>query len=142
MHYLAKREYDYAIRICAYLAGAGDNAYFKIKELSSVLLISKPFATKIIYKLKQSEIIKTTRGKKGGVSLAVNPAKLSFYKILEALGLVKRVSECINVKGFCPLPAPCDIHQFFIDAQNELIEKLEKTTINNFAFSRDNIKLK
>lgn len=142
MYYLAKREYDYAIRICAYLAGSGDNAYFTITELSSVLLITKPFATKIIYKLKQSKIVHTTRGKKGGVSLAVNPAELSFYKILEAMGLVRSVSECINVEGFCPLPAPCNIHQFFIDHENELIEKLEKTTINNFAFSRDNIKLK
>jgi len=140
MYYLAKKEYDYAIRICAYLAGSGANKQFTIQELSSVLLISKPFATKIIYQLKQSKIVNTTRGKKGGVSLAVNSSELSFYKIIKAMGLVRSVSECISVEGFCPLPAPCNIHQFFIDHENEIIKKLKKTTINNFAFSIDDIK--
>ncbi len=139
MYYLAKKEYDYAIRICAYLAGSGDNKQFTIQELSSTLLISKPFATKIIYQLKQSEIVNTIRGKKGGVSLAVNPAKLTFFQIFEAMGLVRSVSACINDKDFCPLPPPCNIHQFFIDHELKIIKELKETTINNFAFSNDNI---
>ncbi len=140
MYYLAKKEYDYAIRICAYLAGSGNNANFTIQELASALLISKPFATKIIYQLKQSKIIDTTRGKKGGVSLAVNPAKLSFYQIFEAMGLIRSVSACIKDKNFCPLPAPCNIHQFFIDQEVKIIKDLKETTINNFAFSNDDLK--
>jgi len=139
MYYLAKKEYDYAIRICAYLAGSGDGAQFTIKELSSVLLISKPFATKIIYQLKQSGIANTIRGKKGGVSLAINPAELSFYQIFEAMGLMRSVSACINDKNFCPQPAPCNIHQYFINHELKIIKDLKETTINNFAFSKDNI---
>ena len=139
MYYLAKKEYDYAIRICAYLAGSGDNVHFTIRELSSTLLISKPFATKIIYQLKQSGIVNTTRGKKGGVALEINPAELSFYQIFEAMGLVRSVSSCISDKNFCPLPAPCNIHQFFIDHELKIIKELKKTTINKFAFSDDNI---
>lgn len=140
MYYLAKREYDYAIRICAYLAGNGDKAQFTIEELSTVLLISKPFATKIIYRLKNNKIVNTTRGKKGGISLAINPANLSFYQIFEAMGLVRSVSDCIKEENFCPLPAPCNIHQFFINQEIKIIEDLKKATINNFAFSNNNIK--
>ena len=139
MYYLAKKEYDYAIRICAYLAGSGDNSHFTIQELSSVLLISKPFATKIIYQLKKSKILNTTRGKKGGISLAINSANLSFYKIFEAMGLVRSVSDCVKDENFCPLPAPCNIHQYFINQELKIIEDLKKATINNFAFSNDNI---
>ncbi len=139
MYYLAKKDYDYAIRICAYLAGSGSNAHYTISELSKTLLIPKPFATKIVYQLKQSKIVNTTRGKKGGVSLAVNPSKLSFYQIFEAMGLVRSVSACIKDKDFCPLPAPCNIHQFFIDQEIKIIEDLMKATINNFAFSNDSI---
>jgi len=140
VYYLAKKEYDYAIRICAYLAGSGDNKQFTIQELASALLISKPFATKIIYQLKQSGIVNTTRGKKGGVSLAIIPTKLSFYQIFEAMGLVRSVSACINDKNFCPLPAPCNIHQFFINHEMKIIEELKETTINNFAFSIEDLK--
>ncbi len=98
MYYLAKKEYDYAIRICAYLAGAVPEAHYTITQLASTLLISKPFATKIIYQLKQNKIVNTIRGKKGGVFLAVNPSKLSFYQIFEAMGLVRVLTMKIFVR--------------------------------------------
>lgn len=140
LYYLAKREYDYAIRICAYLAGSSRDTYFTIKKLSDNLLISKPFATKIVFQLKKNKILNTTRGKNGGVSLAINPRKLTLSKIFKSVGMVTRVDACINDKGFCPLPAPCKIHKYFIDQEKEIINKLEKTTIDNFAFSDKNLK--
>ena len=140
MYYLAKKDYDYAIRICAYLAGSGSNAHYTISELSKTLLISKPFTTKIVYQLKKNNFVNTTRGKKGGVSLAVNPAKLSFYQIFEAMGLVRSVSACVKDDDFCPLPSPCNIHKFFIDQEIKIIKDLKETTINNFAFSNDSIR--
>ncbi len=139
MYYLAKREYDYAIRICAYLAGSGPNANFTINDLSTKLLISKPFATKIVYQLKKNSILSTTRGKNGGAQLAVAPNELSLFQIFEAMGLVKTVSSCISEDGFCPLPPPCTIHKFFIDHEDEIIKKLKSVTINNFAFSDQDI---
>ena len=140
MYYLAKKDYDYAIRICAYIAGSGATEHFTIQRLSTKLLISKPFTTKIVYQLKKNKILSTNRGKNGGVTLAVNPTKLTFYQIFEAMGLVESVSACINKKGFCPLPPPCKIHKYFIDYENEIIDKLKNTTINNFSFSDSEIK--
>jgi DNA-binding IscR family transcriptional regulator len=80
------------------------------------------------------------RGIKGGVSLAVPPTELSLFQIFESLGLAQTVSSCITVDGFCPLPPPCKIHKFFIDSEDEIINKLKTNTINNFAFSDDDFK--
>jgi len=140
MYYLTKRDYDYAIRICAYLAGLGEKSHFSIQQLSSKLLITKPFTTKIVYQLKEKNILKTIRGKNGGVLLTIKPEELSLFQICKAMGLVMRVSECINVDGFCPLPAPCNIHSFFIEQENQIIEKLKIKTINEFAFTDADIK--
>jgi len=140
MYYLTKRDYDYAIRICAYLAGLGEKSHFSIQQLSSKLLITKPFTTKIVYQLKKNNILKTIRGKNGGVLLAIKPEELSLFQICKAMGLVMRVSECINVDGFCPLPAPCNIHSFFIEQENQIIEKLKIKTINEFAFTDADLK--
>lgn len=140
MYYLTKRDYDYAIRICAYLAGSGEKSHFSIQQLSLKLLITKPFTTKIVYQLKQYNILNTTRGKNGGVFLAIKPEELSLFQVFEAMGLAKSVSSCISVDGFCPLPPPCSIHSFFIEQENEIIEKLKMSTINSFAFSDNDIK--
>ncbi len=120
MYYLSKRDYDYAIRICAYLAGSGTDAHYSIQELATKLLISKPFATKIVYQLKKNNILSTTRGRKGGVSLAIQPQKLSIFNVIEAMGLAATVSSCINTQGFCPLPAPCKIHSFLLTMKMKL----------------------
>lgn len=140
MYYLAKKEYDYAIRICAYLAGSNESAHFSIQHISSKLLIPKPFATKIIFQLKQNKILNTTRGKNGGVLLAVNSKKLTLFQIFETFGMEPKISECIKDDAFCPLPPPCKIHKFFIDHEAELINKLKNISIDKFAFSENDIK--
>jgi Rrf2 family nitric oxide-sensitive transcriptional repressor len=114
MFYLFNKEYDYSLRICAYLAGSYQNK-ISIRQLSEKLFITLPFTTKIIYKLKTFGILKTERGKSGGVILAKDPKHLSLFEILTAMGLLKKVSECITEDGFCPLKTPCKIHSFFYE---------------------------
>ncbi len=87
MNSLITREYDYAIRICAYLAGKKDQGPVSIFQISQKLFITRPFATKIVYRLKQHSILTTTQGKDGGVSLNANPETLSVYNILRVYGV-------------------------------------------------------
>lgn len=134
MVFFIKREYDYAIRICAFLAGNYQKGPISISELSGKLFITRPFATKIVFQLKNSNIVQTVRGKQGGVYLGLAPPALSLFAILEGMGHNETVSECIERDDFCPLPAPCKIHAFFIDQENFLIDRLKNHTIAEFAF--------
>ena len=135
MVFFVKREYDYAIRICAYLAGNYRKGRITISELSQKLLITRPFATKIVFQLKSSNILHTIRGKRGGVYLDIAPHELSLFSILEGMGHAETVSECIEKNDFCPLPAPCKIHEFFINQENFLLDQLKTHTIAEFAFN-------
>ena len=106
MYFLAKKEYDYAIRICFYLAGAKNNVTYTIRKLTKKLLISTPFATKINYQLKKGGVVKTFRGNSGGVALYVPAETLSLFEVVESVGLIRKLSECVLDKDFCPLPTP------------------------------------
>ncbi|NOX18613.1 MAG: Rrf2 family transcriptional regulator [Chlorobi bacterium] len=139
MFYLFNKEYDYAIRICGFLAGAPEKK-FSIRELSKKLLITLPFATKIIYKLKISGIVITERGKYGGVLLAKSPENITLFEILTAIGLLKKISECITEDKFCPLPAPCKIHSFFMDEEEIIFTKLKSLSIHEFKFTETDFK--
>jgi Rrf2 family nitric oxide-sensitive transcriptional repressor len=136
MFYLHKKEFDYALRICAYLAGLKNNEIISVNLLSKQLLVSKPFTTKIVYNLRRSGIIASKQGKYGGIYLTKDPNKLNLLQILESVGLSKTISDCINEKGFCPLPAPCKMHSFFMKLEENLIHELSKKTISNFAFTK------
>lgn len=136
-----KREYDYAIRICAYLAGHYTQKPIPLSSIASKLFISRPFATKIVYQLKKLAIINTVQGKDGGVFLNRPPEQLSFYDVLDAMGFDSSLNECLVNPGICPLVADCKIHDFFARQQNELLEKLKTTVISKYAFDdRDLIK--
>jgi Rrf2 family nitric oxide-sensitive transcriptional repressor len=70
------REYDYAIRIVAYLAGL--NGKTKVDEISENLFLNKPMVNKIVFQLKKCGIILTKTGKNGGILLNPDYTDLSF----------------------------------------------------------------
>lgn len=135
-----KKEYDYAIRICAYLAGHDDRKPIPLSSIASKLFISRPFATKIVYQLKQFAIINTVQGKDGGIFLNHPADEISFYDVLHAMGFDSSLNECLVKPEQCPLVEACKIHDFFAWQQNELMEKLKATVISTYAFDDRDLK--
>ncbi len=139
MSSLIKREYDYAIRICAYLAGREDNNPVPLPKISKVLFVSKPFATKIVHQLKKSGITGSVQGKTGGVFLKKDPAKLSLFAILEAMGFNSSLNECIKNHRHCPLIKLCHIHDFFVEAELELFGRFKNKMISELAIREQDL---
>ncbi len=135
MNVFVKREYDYAIRICAYLAGQPSKTPVSLRVLSQKLAISRPFASKIIFKLKKKNIINTVQGKQGGVFLRANPQTLSFYDILVAMDFDSTLNECVSNPQICPLITVCKIHLFFVRQEAKLLGTLKDQKISDYIFS-------
>ncbi len=135
MYAFIKREYDYAIRMCAYLAGKPQGKPIALRTLSQKLALSRAFASKIMFKLRNKGIIGTVQGKNGGVFLRANPRQLSFYDILEAMDFDSTLNECVHNPQICPLIPACKIHLFFVKQENELIKTLRAQKIIDFSFS-------
>lgn len=134
-----KREYDYAIRICAYLAGFYPDRHVSVPVIAKKLFLTVPFTTKIIHQLKKGKIIKTVQGKYGGVKLLIPPNKLSFYTVLDALGFDMTVNECLKNPSICPLVADCSIHLFFGEQEEMLINNLKSARIIDFAITDEKL---
>ena len=135
-----KREYDYAIRICAYLASFyGQNKYVPVTAIAKKLFLTVPFTTKIIHQLKKQNLLATTQGKYGGIRLKQAPDKLSIFDVLNAMGFDMTVNECLRTPGICPLVKHCKIHLFFIDQERMLIDNLKNARIQDFVISDDEL---
>ena len=127
-----KREYDYAIRICAYLASFYQKEHKSVPEISKQLFLTVPFTTKIVHQLKNNNILKTVQGKYGGIKLNVAPEKLSFFDVLNAMGFDMTVNECLKNPKICPLVKNCKIHRFFLTQEHMMIENLKGAKITDF----------
>lgn len=134
------REYDYAIRICAYLAGNINNGTVSVARIAEALYLTKPFTTKIIFKLRKKKIVGTVQGKEGGIFLNHPPEKLSLFTILRAIDFDSTINECVKNPAICPLVATCKIHSFFIQQENIIINNFKNTMIAEFAFSDRDLK--
>jgi len=127
-----KREYDYAIRICAYLAGFYKKEFIAVPIVSKKLYLTVPFTTKIVHQLKNNNIIETAQGKYGGIRLKISPIKLSFFDILNAMGFDMTINECLKNPGICPIVNNCKVHRFFLTQEQMIIENMKNAFINNF----------
>jgi len=131
-----KREYDYAIRICAFVANPKKSDLTSISTISKNLFISRPFVAKKVYQLIQKQILKTTQGKERTVSLLVNPTELSIYDILKAMGLSGFLNKYLNIPGFCPLEKFYKIYNFLRKQKKSLINTFEAKKIKDLAFTK------
>ena len=134
-----KREYDYAIRICAYLANFYNKEHKSVPEISKNLFLTVPFTTKIVHQLKKGKIIDTVQGKYGGIRLMISPEKLSFFDVLNAMGFDMTVNECLKNPKICPLVKNCKIHRFFLIQEELMIDNLKNALIIDFIITDEEL---
>lgn len=140
MFFLLKKEFDYAIRICAFLAGEQPLNPVPTSEIASKLMISKPFTNKLVFQLKHGGLVRTLQGKDGGVLLNQKAHQIRLLDIFTCFGPISKVSDCAKDPAFCPLPATCPIHRFFETLEDTIEHLFLEKTIAEFAFTTKDLK--
>jgi Rrf2 family protein len=137
---LIKREYDYAIRICAYLAGHYRQGAISLSLISRRLLIPNSFARKIVHKLRQSDLIDSVQGKYGGILLTKDPTQISVLDVLKAMDYNSSVNECLVNPAICPLVKMCKIHLFFAGVEAQVINAFRQKKLSELTIREDDLK--
>ncbi len=109
------RKTDYALIALSYLVEQqtqGDNPV-SAKRIAETFGLPLPLLMNILKELVQAKILTSTRGPRGGYSLATKPAQLSLLEVITALEGPIRLTQCADrlpVLGQgCELSANCPI---------------------------------
>jgi Rrf2 family protein len=121
---------DYAIRAIHYLAAAGPEERVSTSQIAEAYQIPSSFLTKIIAQLSVAGIIRTSRGARGGVTLARPPEEISILEVLEAIDGPVTVNECVEDPDSCPFTESCTVHNFWQEVRDELTARLKNTTFD------------
>jgi Rrf2 family protein len=124
---------DYAIRTMVYLAGQDPNRKIATSQIAKFYQIPPSFLTKIVSQLSIAGLLRTSRGARGGVSLARAPEEISLLNVLEAIDGPVLMNECVSDAHVCPFKATCKIHVFWVDTQKEVSERLAGTNLADLA---------
>lgn len=121
------RQADYAVRAVLHLARVGN------KERSATSMIAKEqnippsFLAKIISQLSIAGLLHTSRGARGGVTLAREPGEITLLEVVEAIDGPIQLNECVGNNGACTFDHDCPIKPVWCDAQDELVSRLRNT---------------
>lgn len=131
------RQADYALRAMLYLTRLEDNVRAATSQIAEDQKIPPSFLAKIISQLSIAGLIHTSRGARGGVSLARPPEEISILEVVEAIDGPVTLNECTENPSSCPFGETCPLHVLWCETQSELVERLRNTTFAHFNQSKE-----
>lgn len=117
---------DYAFRAILHLAEQTKGKVVDAQSIAKKEHIPMRFLLKIMPSLIKAGIIGSQRGVGGGYYLAKDPAKITFFDVVEAIEGPIAVNRCLLDPGFCTKNgAPhCKVHLALADVQAKLVAEL------------------
>lgn len=126
------RQADYAVRAVYYLAKLGPDRRAATSQIAHAQHIPPSFLAKIVSQLSVAGLLQTSRGARGGVSLARSPEEITLLEVVEAIDGPILLNECVAGNGICVFGNTCPMRPVWCDAQAELVERLKTTTFDRF----------
>jgi Rrf2 family protein len=124
------RQADYAVRAMTYLAQLGPDQRAATGQIAQEKSIPPSFLAKIVSQLSVAGLLQTSRGARGGVSLAKPPDAITLLDVVEAIDGPILLNDCVNDMSSCTYTEDCPLKEVWCDAQKMLVNHLAKA---NFA---------
>jgi Rrf2 family protein len=131
------RQADYAVRAMVYLTQLGPDRRAATSQIAQEKQIPPSFLAKIVSQLSVAGLLNTSRGAKGGVSLAKSPGEISLLEVVEAIDGPILLNECVGDGQDCAFGESCEIKAVWCDAQRELVDRLRNTTFGQLYHSNN-----
>ena len=122
------RQADYAVRAVLYLTRLGQNERAATSQVAQEQHIPPSFLAKIISQLSIAGLLHTSRGARGGVTLARPAREITLLDVIEAIDGPIMLNECVGEEGDCSFDEDCPLRSVWCDAQEVLVKRLKGTT--------------
>lgn len=120
---------DYTLRVLIYL-GLHQDDLVTIQQVADGYRISKNHLMKIVNQLSQSGVVAATRGRNGGVRLALPPERINIGAIVRATEADFRIVECFDqVNNQCVLSPACRLRAAMHEALEAFFRVLDGLTL-------------
>lgn len=129
------RQADYAVRAVLYLARNGDQRT-ATSMIAEEQRIPPSFLAKIVSQLSIAGLLHTSRGARGGVTLARTPKEITLLEVIEAIDGPIQLNECVGDSSSCSFDDDCPLRPVWCDAQEDLVRKLKGTNFSDMVIQK------
>lgn len=126
---------EYAVRAMLDLAKL-EGGQATAKEIARRQEIPPKFLPQIMVDLSRAGLVQGTRGSGGGVRLAVDPAKVTIRRIVDAIEGPMALYGCLEESGVCQREGRCEVQHVWAWAQSRFLRALEDFTLYDLVTGR------
>lgn len=130
------RQADYAVRTVLYLSGMSNGDRAPTSQIAQRQKIPSSFLAKIVSQLSVAGIVQTSRGARGGVSLARKADDITLLEVVEAIDGPIILNECVHDASLCIFGDNCAVHEVWCEAQARLVRQLASSDFGTLARSQ------
>ncbi|HEY3446089.1 MAG TPA: Rrf2 family transcriptional regulator [Myxococcales bacterium] len=125
------RKIDYGLRAMIFLASIPSGDIVPFREIARRMQIPEEFAAKILKTLSTKGLVKATRGKLGGYSIAKPMSEISFLDVIEAVEGPVVVNLCLSRgEDTCKLTPSCTMYSVWKEGQERMLEVYREATLD------------
>lgn len=120
---------DYTFRTLIYLANNKDKNCV-IDDLVKELDVSKDNLKKVVNRLSKTEYINTTKGRSGGIKLAIEPEKINLGDVIQSTEENFNIVQCMGTNVTCPLiNRGCKLKCVLLESVDSFVDNMRKYTL-------------
>lgn len=128
------RKIEYGARAMVYLASLPDGMTTSFREIARKMDIPQEFLAKILKTLVKAKLVKSTRGSRGGYSLARPASQVSFLDVIEAVEGPVGVNLCTEKDhGGCSFTGACTMNAVWQLGQERMLEVYRNARLDRLA---------
>ena len=120
------RAAEYALRGMSHLARVDNGELCQISDLAKLEDVPETFMRKIVHILSRSGLIRSLRGKNGGITLRDDPKKITVLQVIEAVEGPIALNICMIGPDECDRQDTCAMCNVWAEAQSNLKNLKEK----------------
>lgn len=131
-----KKYTDYGLRVLIFTAMKKEDELASIKEISEVYRISSHHLGKIVFELNKFGWIETTRGRYGGIRLAMEPEDINVGDVVRALENDFVILECFDEDtNQCIISPACKLKHALNEALRAFLDVLNGYTLKDLVIN-------
>ena len=123
----------YALKALALMAREPDNTYFPVSKLAKELDISPTYLAKVLQRLVEPGLLKSTTGPGGGFALAKKSEKISLYDAMLLLEPEDTMKQCVLGWVACSGTNPCPVHDVWAEYKDKMIKQMSDTDLDRIS---------
>jgi len=127
---ILRRNTDYALRAMVNLAGHYGEDPVSTRDISKSEDISYQLACKLMQKLNNAGLVKSSMGPNGGFVLSRAPIKTNLAEIIDAIQGPLSLSRCLLGENVCPKQSSCPITIKLTKLQKNISDYLQSITLD------------